>query len=139
MEKCRTAPPSDKSGVPCFTCNRNPFGSTAFGTSFAALSGAAAKSAAARLRSLGALATAPDWAARASVCERCPLRVVRTGVSYCGKPFLDQVEREPADGCGCPTREKAKSPDEHCPLDGRHRSAVRQEGECNCKWCVVAG
>jgi hypothetical protein len=123
----------------CFTCDRNPFGSSAFSTSFAALSRAAAKSAGARLRKLGALHTSRNWAARATVCERCPLRVVRAGVSYCGKPFLDQVSRDPTEGCGCPTREKAKDPVEHCPLDVRHRPAVKSAGGCSCKWCVLGG
>jgi hypothetical protein len=64
---------------------------------------------------------------------------VRAGVSYCGTPFLDQpVRDEPIDGCGCPTRAKARDPDEHCPLDANHRAAVRDGSHCTCKWCVVA-
>src|SRR5262249_7210685 len=85
-------------GMSCLTCGRGRFS-----IGFAALSRAAAKAAGARLRRLGALATHPDWSARAVVCERCPVRVVRAGVSYCGKPFLnrfgDNEDRDPADGC----------------------------------------
>jgi hypothetical protein len=106
------------------------------GGSFAALSRAAAKSAAARLRQLGMLREHPDWARRAATCETCPLRVVRQGTSYCGRPFLQQIERDPAtDGCGCPTHAKAKSPDEHCPLDWRNHAAQRGADGCTCKWC----
>jgi len=108
-------------------------------SSFAELSRAMANSAASRLRKMGALAMAVDWAARAEVCERCPLRVVQGGVSYCGRPFLQKLDREDSvDGCGCPTREKAKSPGEHCPLDVRNRAAMKIGGECNCKWCAKA-
>jgi len=121
----------------CFTCDRNPFGSSAFSTSFAALSRAAAKSAGAKLRKFGALHTSTNWVARATVCERCPLRVVRAGVSYCGKPFLNQIHRDPIEGCGCPTHEKAKSPREHCPLNVLNRLAVRSAEGCNCKWCIA--
>ena len=104
----------------------------------AALSGAAAKSAASRLRGLGLLPEAVDWARRASLCETCHLRTVRGGVSYCGRPLLRQISRDPAvDGCGCPTRAKAKSPDEHCPLDRGNRPAVQEGARCTCKWCVI--
>jgi hypothetical protein len=104
---------------------------------FRALSRAAAKSASARLRRLGLRSVATDWADRATICERCPLRVIHRGVSYCGKPFLKQVHRDEAtDGCGCPTREKAKSPSEHCPIDPRHQPAQELNGRCNCKWCA---
>jgi hypothetical protein len=121
----------------CFTCGRKIVSTS---SAFAALSRAAAKATSARLRRLGARAVAPDWAARAVLCERCPLRVVRDGVSYCGQPFLRQIDRDPAaDGCGCPTREKARSPSEHCPLDAAHRPAVRRAGRCNCKWCGIEG
>ena len=104
--------------------------------SFAALSRAAAKSAAGRLRRLGLLPEAVDWARRATVCETCPLRTIRAGVSYCGQPFLRQIDRDPArEGCGCPTRAKAKSPDEHCPIDAANRPARVSDGLCTCKWC----
>jgi hypothetical protein len=90
------------------------------------------------LRQIGAIPIAADWTSRASVCERCPMRVVRAGVSYCGTPFLQKMDRDPAtDGCGCPTREKAKSPQEHCPVDERHQAAIN-DGGCNCKWCAEA-
>ena len=119
----------------CVTC-----GSSALGSRpgvFAALSRAAAKSAASRLRRLGVLPTRVDWAARAAACERCPLRVLSGGVSYCGTPFLRQPDRDPAlDGCGCPTVAKAKDPAEHCPVDRRHRASTRAaDGVCTCKWC----
>ena len=104
---------------------------------FATLTRAAAKSAGAKLRGAGALPTAVDWSARASNCERCPLRVVQRGTSYCGRPFLQNVNRDPVtDGCGCPTHAKAKDPAEHCPIDSRYRAAVQSKGECNCRWCV---
>jgi hypothetical protein len=107
---------------------------------FAALSRAAAKSAAGRLRELGILPQAVDWARRAAVCETCFLRAVRGGVSYCGRPLLQQITRDPAlDGCGCPTRAKAKSPAEHCPLDRGNRPSVQDAQGCTCKWCVGAG
>ena len=127
---------TDMRGTKCLTC-----GGSRSSLGFAALSRAAAKAAGARLRRLGALSTHPQWAARAAVCERCPVRVGRAGVSYCGTPFLNRlgadVERDPADGCGCPTREKARDPSEHCPLDGRHRPAARAGAACNCKWCEM--
>jgi hypothetical protein len=84
-------------------------------------------------------ATAPNWADRAAVCERCPLRVIRGGISYCGTPFLEQIDRtDSADGCGCPTGAKAKDPAEHCPLDARHQPARTQDSRCTCKWCALA-
>jgi hypothetical protein len=102
------------------------------------LSRAAAKSAAGRLRQLGILPESVDWAQRAAVCETCHLRTIRAGVSYCGRPLLQQISRDPAqDGCGCPTRAKAKSPDEHCPLDRANQPAV-QSDLCTCKWCRAA-
>jgi hypothetical protein len=99
---------------------------------------AVGKFAAARLREVGALRVYPRWEARAAVCERCPLKVVQCGVSYCGKPLTRQLERDPAtDGCGCPCHDKAKSAREHCPIDSHHRAAHRGEGACNCKWCAA--
>ena len=94
-----------------------------------------AKAAAARLRGLGMLNVATDWERKAAVCERCPLRVVKCGVSYCGNPYLQQIDRDPAiDGCGCPCREKAKTPGEHCPIDRTYRPAALKE-PCTCRWC----
>jgi hypothetical protein len=115
-------------GMACFNCGTN---------SFRSISSAMAKAASAKLRQLGALKTSVDWAARAAVCETCPMRVVQRGVSYCGTPFLQQIDRDPlVDGCGCPTREKAKSPDEHCPVDGRFGLPALRAGQCNCRWCA---
>lgn len=106
------------------------------GSAFASLSRAAAKSAAARLRRLGLLAEATDWARRSTLCETCPLRHIEKGITYCGRPFLRQIERIAAEeGCGCPTHEKAKSPDEHCPLDWRNHPARQLPEGCTCKWC----
>ncbi len=111
----------------CFGCNWD---------NWRALSQAAAKSAAARFRSIGGLRTESTWSVRAALCESCPIRHVSNGVTYCGKPFLEQIERhDPSEGCGCPTRDKAKTPGEHCPLDARHRPAIRLAGHCTCKWC----
>jgi hypothetical protein len=106
---------------------------------FRTLSRAAAKSAAATFRQIGFGSVHPQWTDRAAICERCPLRVVHRGVSYCGNPLLRQIHREPAsDGCGCPTRAKAKSAAEHCPLDVRHQPAVHAPTRsCNCKWCTL--
>ena len=102
------------------------------------LSRAAAKSAAARWRQVARGNIAPDWSQRAETCERCPLRVIHNGISYCGKPFLNQINRDPAtDGCGCPCHPKAKSPDEHCPLDIHHLPARGDNLGCNCKWCEL--
>ncbi|MGD0463288.1 MAG: hypothetical protein ABSB74_12455 [Tepidisphaeraceae bacterium] len=98
---------------------------------------AVGKFAAARLRGVGALTVHPDWQVRAAICERCPLRVIRCGVSYCGNPLLQQIDRDPAmDGCGCACRDKAKSPSEHCPIDHRHGPARRGGADCSCKWCA---
>jgi hypothetical protein len=109
----------------CFGCT---------GNSFRSITSAMAKAASARLRSIGAGKIAVDWERRAAICETCAMRVVRRGVSYCGTPFLQMVDRDPvADGCGCPTRDKAKSPQEHCPVDRRFGLPVA--GSCNCKWC----
>lgn len=106
---------------------------------FKQLSRAAAKSAASRLRQLGIGSTQPDWPRRAETCERCPLRVVRRGISYCGNPLLDQIDRDPTtDGCGCPTHAKAKDPSEHCPIDVQFNAATVVDGQCNCRWCRVA-
>jgi hypothetical protein len=106
-------------------------------SSFAALSRAAAKHASSRLRRMGLLSLRVDWAARAEVCERCPLRVIHKKISYCGKPFLQQVDRDPTvDGCGCPVRAKARDPGEHCPLTPRHLPATTLDGTCDCKWCA---
>jgi hypothetical protein len=97
---------------------------------------AVGKFAAARLRNVGAMKVHPDWQARAMTCERCPLRVISCGVSYCGNPLLQQIDRDPAvDGCGCACRDKAKSPSEHCPIDRHHQAAERHGAECSCKWC----
>ncbi len=105
---------------------------------FRTLSRAAAKAAKARLRAMGVGATAPDWARRAEACERCPMRVIRHNISYCGRPLLERVDRDvETEGCGCPTRAKGKSPEEHCPLDQANRSAALVEGRCTCKWCVL--
>jgi hypothetical protein len=102
----------------------------------ATLSRAAARSARSRLRRMGLLTPSVDWARRASACESCPLRVIQRGISYCGRPLLHQVNRTPSeDGCGCPCREKARDPAEHCPLDWRHRPARRTVEGCTCKWC----
>ena len=100
------------------------------------LSRAAAKSAAAKLRGVGALSLHPQWAARAQACERCPMRVIRRGVSYCGEPLLQQIERRTHEGCGCPTIAKAKSPGEHCPVAQDYTPP--DPNACNCKWCLLA-
>lgn len=111
-------------------CDRN--------STFARLSRAAAKAAGDRLRQMGLLGVRINWAARAEACERCPLRVVHRNISYCGRPFLEKVDRDDAlDGCGCPTLAKARDPAEHCPLDPSHRPARRIAGRCTCKWCSL--
>jgi hypothetical protein len=85
---------------------------------------------------MGLLPSRVDWMARAEICERCPLRAKEKGISYCGRPFLQQIDRDPViDGCGCPTIAKAKDPSEHCPVNARHQPASRGSG-CNCKWCI---
>ncbi|MGA3068501.1 MAG: hypothetical protein ABSF29_16790 [Tepidisphaeraceae bacterium] len=106
---------------------------------FRQLAGALQRFAGARLRRAGLQKVHPQWQQRAEVCERCPMRVIRCGISYCGNPFLEQIDRDPAiDGCGCPCREKAQSPAEHCPVDPHHRAAQRGPGPCSCKWCQSA-
>jgi hypothetical protein len=102
----------------------------------ASISRAMAKAAAARLRRLGALNVSDQWETRASICETCPLRRVYRNISYCGNPYIHEIDRdESTQGCGCPCRDKAKSPNEHCPIDRSHRPAARLDGACNCKWC----
>lgn len=121
---------SDNIDMACFTCGSN---------SLRSISAAMAKAASARLRSIGAGRVAVDWAKRAAICEGCAMRVVRRGVSYCGTPFLQQMDRDPlTDGCGSPTREKAKSPGEHCPVNRRYELPVIEHGNCSCKWCAAA-
>jgi hypothetical protein len=106
--------------------------------SLQAITRAAAKSATAKLRSLGAGSTHPKWVDRALACERCPLQRIVKGVSYCGEPFLRQIHRDDAvDGCGCPTRAKAKALDEHGPIDLRTFPAEIHDGQCTCKWCAL--
>jgi hypothetical protein len=97
---------------------------------------AVGKFAAARLRQVRAMRVHPNWEARAAACERCPIRVISCGVSYCGNPLLRQLDRDPAiDGCGCPCHDKSKDPTEHCPIDSHYEAAERNGGECSCKWC----
>lgn len=106
---------------------------------FAQLSRSAAKAAGAQLRRLGRLSIAPDWASRAETCARCPMRVSHAGKTYCGTPYLKKIDRDPGiDGCGCPVNDKAKAPDEHCPLNTTNRPAEHLDGQCNCKWCSLA-
>jgi len=98
---------------------------------------ATTKAAAARFRSLGMLKVSVNWQARAEICERCPMRIIQCGRSYCGKPYLQLPNRdESVDGCGCPTIAKAKDAAEHCPIDPRHRASATLDGTCNCKWCA---
>jgi len=81
----------------------------------------------------------PRWAERAAVCEQCPMRVTSGTISYCGRPFQQQITRDPAiDGCGCPTRDKARDPEEHCPITPRHQAASDEGQPCDCKWCAIA-
>jgi hypothetical protein len=122
--------------MPCFTCASATAYLGSRPGAFAALSRAAAKSAAAKLRNFRVLPVRVDWPARAQACERCPMRVFAGGTSYCGTPFLRKPDRDPfIDGCGCPTIAKAKDPAEHCPLNASHRSATTTRGGCDCKWC----
>jgi hypothetical protein len=100
---------------------------------------AVGKFAAARLRQVGAMPVHANWEGRAAICEHCPVRVIRCGVSYCGNPLLTQLDRDPAiDGCGCPCRDKSKDPTEHCPIDSHHRAAASDRNGCSCKWCVAS-
>jgi len=103
------------------------------------LSRAALKSAGALVRRYGLTPVAEGWEAKAALCERCHLRVVRCGTSYCGKPYLQMIDRvESIDGCGCACHEKAKTPGEHCPLDTQNRASKQGPEGCNCKWCLAA-
>ena len=103
------------------------------------LARAAGKAATSRFRGAGWTPEYDQWAVRASICERCPLQVVKCGKSYCGQPLLRRIVRDPAiDGCGCPTIAKAKDPTEHCPITPRHEpTAMKSEHRigCDCKWC----
>ena len=88
---------------------------------------------------MGLLPAKVDWTARQQICATCPLLVVQRGVSYCGRPFLQKIDRDPAiDGCGCPTRAKAQDPKEHCPITPRHLPSHAGEMSCNCKWCEMS-
>lgn len=96
--------------------------------------GGRAASAVARERGVGRVH--PLWVQRASVCQTCPLCVVKCGKSYCGKPFLNQIERdEPTEGCGCPVVPKAKDPTEHCPRNAHFEPSSKSES-CDCIWCT---
>ncbi len=120
---------SDNVSMGCFSC---------ITPGFKALSRAAAKATAARLRALGRLTVHPHWQERAEMCERCPMRVIASGRTYCGSPFLQKIDRDPAtDGCGCPTIAKAKDPSEHCPLTPRYTPATRHASACDCRWCQI--
>lgn len=103
------------------------------------LARAAGKAATAKLRGIGMTPEYEDWNVRAEVCERCPLRVVQCGKSFCGPPLLRRPLRDPTvDGCGCPTHAKAKDPTEHCPINWQHDAAsLHGPGRigCDCKWC----
>lgn len=88
------------------------------------------------MRSMGLLPAKVDWIARQRVCATCPLLVVHNKASYCGRPFLQKIDRDPvSDGCGCPTRAKAQDPNEHCPITSRYLASHRDGATCNCKWC----
>lgn len=104
----------------------------------AILSKAAARFALSIVRRAGSTSIHSDWTTRAALCERCHLRVVVGCVSYCGQPMYKKPHRdESVEGCGCPTREKAKSPDEHCPLTTGHLPASQGVAACDCKWCAA--
>ncbi|HQY89681.1 MAG TPA: hypothetical protein PK402_13595 [Tepidisphaeraceae bacterium] len=96
------------------------------------------KKASSVFRSVGVGANHPQWEARAEICQRCPLLHVKCGKTYCGRPFLQQIEREEAtEGCGCPVNAKAKDPTEHCPRNAQwEASSKTQAGSCDCVWCV---
>ena len=114
-------------------------GLRSIGSMLAVLTRAATKFATGRIRRAGLLRVQEDWVQRATICERCPMRVIRHGISYCGMPFLEDVVREEhIDGCGCPTREKAKSPKEHCPITLSNDAARSTRAGCDCKWCLNA-
>ncbi|MGC4032284.1 MAG: hypothetical protein QM754_11245 [Tepidisphaeraceae bacterium] len=90
------------------------------------LARAAGKAATSKLRLAGFVPEANDWAAKAEICERCPLRVVKCTVSYCGQPLLRNLVRDPVtDGCGCPTLRQGERPvgalPHHAPPRGQHR------------------
>lgn len=106
-------------------------------SAWATLSRAAAKKAASVFRAFGTTPTHPRWQARAEICARCPVAHSEGRGLYCGKPLLQQLQRAPHEGCGCPVSAKAKDPAEHCPVD-RVLSARSGEGPaCNCKWCTA--
>ena len=101
------------------------------------LAKAVTKAVTASFRRWGAVSTAPNWPIRAAMCETCHLRVIRCGVSYCGRPYTEHPFRdESTEGCGCPCVDKAKDPGEHCPLDYHALPAHRDDGRCTCKWCA---
>lgn len=118
--------------MPCFSCG--------ISSGFKSLSRAAAKAAGEKLRRMRVLRVSQDWVRRAEICERCPMRVIHKGVSYCGSPLLRKVVREPTiDGCGCPTIAKARDPSEHCPITRAFQAPTRRGEQCDCKWCEGTG
>jgi hypothetical protein len=105
---------------------------------FVRLVQASLKASSAIVRSAGVGAVASDWPARAEACARCPLVYVQCGKSYCGKPFLKQIEREEhVEGCGCPVLAKAKDPAEHCPRNARFQPSSKS-ANCDCVWCATS-
>jgi len=102
------------------------------------LSKAAARAAGARMRAVGVLRSADNWRTRLAICRTCLLRTVSNGVSLCGPPYLRQLHRTPADGCGCRCEDKAKRPAEHCPLTIQGRPLpTPHPAACTCQWCAA--
>ena len=128
-----------RSSPRCAASDKRFMGFAACCSGFATLSRAAARYAGAIARRAGAGSVHPNWVTRAEICERCPIRVGVGKVSYCGQPLHRKPHRDqPDDGCGCPTREKARDPSEHCPLNLAHRGAQKAADRCDCKWCATA-
>ena len=119
---------ADKTGVACLRCNRTTSSALRRRRGVAKWSSAAAKFAKARLRDAGALQVSTSVAERLRVCKDCPLKTTHRGIAWCGKPILLQKEGDV--GCGCPIADKARSPEEHCPLP-----VLNPAGDCDCKWC----
>jgi hypothetical protein len=125
--------------MPCLRCGpslaHRPSGIGRSDKGLRVWSKAAAKYARARLRDARLLQVAPHAAVRLEVCRTCPLRVTHRGTDYCGRPMWQRGVRDPLaqPGCGCPIRNKAEDPDEHCPL-----TSTSTNHACACRWCTAA-
>ena len=130
--------------MPCSRCDQSTFSQRRGGLrgSLRALGRATAAAAKARLREAGKLPAAADWPRRLAACRGCSLRVVVEGEPYCGRPIWQRVPHRPEAGCGCPLNDKARDPQQHCPLAAAENpapagGAAGGAAGCGCRWCAA--